>query len=539
MKRAIVTLAALVQITACSSGDEAPSPGMGGSGGTGNAAGSGASAGTPAAGSGGATAGMGNGGTAGGLSGGTSGAGAGTAGTGGSAGASAGAAGVGAAGAGTAGTAGSDTAGAGGMAGASGAGAGTAGTGGSAGATGTATFTVEVELASDVDASAPTTVGIVTWTADVGSLVEAHIEFGLDMTYGMTAPVDIALTDHRTLLLGMKPESTYHFRVVARDASLTYQSSDYTVETGPATDLVSLGGFDVANEAGRERGFIVMSYWSGDGSSIPFIIDADGDIVWWAEGGPNGGIARAVMSADGKNMWMITASNSGNPLQRVSMDGLDAQTYMGIVGSHDITPVSGETMAFLEYGESDCDSIYEIVPAGTTEEIWESQGVVTASGCHGNALRYSDTEDVYTFSDVSQDIFVVSRAGMLQWRLSERTTNGNMAWGGTQHGHHLLDESILIFANRGEGAMESSAIEYSLQGMELLRYSSGDFSANLGDVQRLPGGNTLVTFSNDSVMKEIDDTETVVLEINGAAGTRIGYAMWRPTLYGPPPSLSQ
>ena len=76
-----------------------------------------------------------------------------------------------------------------------------------------------------------------------------------------------------------------------------------------------------------------------------------------------------------------------------------------------MTPVSGETMAFLEYGETDCNSIYEIDPSGTKHEIFESQGVVPASGCHGNALRYSQKEDVYTFSDVSPDIYVVDRAG--------------------------------------------------------------------------------------------------------------------------------
>ena len=87
-----------------------------------------------------------------------------------------------------------------------------------------------------MNAPAPGTIGIVTWTVNVSSLTEAHIDFGLDTSYGMTAPVDLALTDHRTLLLGMKPAKTYHFRVVARDASATYTSNDYTVMTGPGHD---------------------------------------------------------------------------------------------------------------------------------------------------------------------------------------------------------------------------------------------------------------------------------------------------------------
>jgi hypothetical protein len=413
------------------------------------------------------------------------------------------------------------------------AGTSTTGTGGSA--TGNATFTVQVQLASAVNAMAPGTIGIVTWTVNVTGLTEAHIDFGLDTSYGMTAPVDLALADHRTLLLGMKPARLYHFRVSARDATMTYTSNDYTVMTGPATTAVSIANFRVMNETARKRGFIVTSYWQGTGSASPFILDADGEIVWWGRGGPSGGIARARMSADAKNMWMITANNNGAAIQRVTMDTLTAQTYTGVIGSHDLTAVTGETMAFLEYGESDCDSIYEIDPSGTRREVWESQGVVQASGCHGNALRYSAKEDAYTFSDVRQDIFVVSRAGAVMWRLSQRVSGGVSAWGGVQHGHHLLDNSIVIFANSGGGNMMSSVIEYSLAGMEMSRYTSGDFSQNLGDVQRLPGGNTLVTYSNDGVIKEIDPQRNVVLEINGSNNARFGYALWTDSLYGPPP----
>lgn len=520
--------AALLVMTGCGSGggDSDSTQGSGGgagvSGGAGTGVGSGgASVNAGAAGSGAAMSGA-SGASAAGMAGnseagGSAGAGGASAAAGGNAGSSA------------AGASGSDSAGTSGTAGSTAVGSG--GTGGFA----TATFDIEVELASDVDANAPGTIGIVTWSVDVASLVSARIEFGLDTDYGMTAPVDLAETGYRTLLLGMKPDSTYHLRVVAEDATKMYASDDLTLETGPATDLVPLESFRIVDEAARERGFIVASYWQGEGSSVPFILDADGEIVWWYEGGPDG-IARAAMSADGKNMWLIPASNQGGALMRVSMDTLDAQTYSDVIGSHDITPVSGATMAFIEYGESDCDSIYEIDPNGEATEVFESQGVVQSSGCHGNALRYSKAEDVYTFSDVSQDILVIDRAGDVVWRLSERVADGNDAWGGTQHGHHLLDDSIVVFANRGAGMEASSVVEYSLTGEELLRYESGDYSANLGDAQRLPGGNTLVTYSNDSLIHEIDPEMNLVLEIDGG-GSRFGYTLFRPTLYGEPPDI--
>jgi hypothetical protein len=487
---------------------------------------------------GGGAAGTANGGGAGGASG-TGGTTAGAAGGAGAAGTTGGAAGGNAGAAGNAGNAGAAGSAAGGRGGNAGSGRGGSGGGSGGGATGTATFTVQVQLASAMNASAPGTIGIVTWTVNVSPLTEAHIDFGLDTSYGMTAPVDIALADHRTLLLGMKPVKTYHFRVVARDATASYTSGDYTVTTGPAATTVSISRFQVMNASARKRGFIITSYWQGAGTTVPFILDGDGEIVWWGRGGPPGGIARARMSADGKNMWMTSASNTGNPIQRMSMDTIDAETYPGTIGSHDLTAVGGATMAFLEYGETDCDSIYEIDPSGTKREVFESQGVVATSGCHGNALRYSQKEDVYTFSDVRQDVFVVSRTGQVQWRLSERVSGGSASWGGVQHGHHLLDNSIVILANSGGGMNMSAMIEYSLAGQELRRYMGGDYTQNLGDVQRLPGGNTLVTFSNASVIKEVDPAGAVVLQINGASGTRFGYALWQETLYGPPSDISQ
>ena len=397
-------------------------------------------------------------------------------------------------------------------------------------------FTVEAELASDVDPNAPGTVGIVTWSVDLADVESASIEFGLDTTYGTAAPVDLSAAGFRTLLLGMKPSSTYHFRVAAVAGGTTYTSDDYSIETGPPTDIVQIGDFTIHDEAAHERGFIVASYWQGTGSSVAFIIDADGEIVWWYDSGANG-IARARMSADGQNMWMITPDNMGGPLRRVSMDTLDAQTYSDSVGSHDITPVSGATMAFLEYGESDCDSIFEIDPSGTTQEVFESADVLSGM-CHGNALRYSESEDVYTFSDVQQDILIVNREGGVEWRISEILEGGIDAYGGRQHGHHLLDESIVVFANGWDGQNNSVAVEYDLTGQELWRYDGSQYSANLGDVQRLPGGNTLVTYSNASVVHEVDAENNLVMEFDGG-GSRIGYTLWRETLYGPPPDIQQ
>jgi hypothetical protein len=104
----------------------------------------------------------------------------------------------------------------------------------------------------------------------------------------------------------------------------------------------------------------------------------------------------------------------------------------------------------------------------------------------------------------------------------------------------LLGDSLLLFAN-DEGSAgggfasggPSTVLEYLLDnGQETWRYDTGLYTANLGDVQRLPNGNTLVTISNDGTIAEVTPSGEVVLQIQGR--NAFGYSTWRASLYGPP-----
>jgi hypothetical protein len=402
-----------------------------------------------------------------------------------------------------------------------------------------------VQLASATKSSAPTTVGVVTWSISKSGITSAHIDFGLDTTYGMTAPVDLTQTGYRTLLLGMKPAKTYHFRITASDGTNTYTCDDQTVMTGAKISSKPLTSFSVKNAASLPKGFFITSFWQGTGSKVPFIFDTDGDVVWWYNensGESTDGISRARMSADSQSIWLVNESLSGNPLRRVTMDGLTTQTYSNTKASHDIAAVTADTMAYLDYSESDCNSIFEINNAGTTKEVFEPTGV-TGTGksfpsCHGNSVRYSKKEDYYTYSDWMEDVAVVSRTGTLQWLLSKKVSGGHTAWGGEQHGTQLLDSSILIFANQGTSG-KSQAVEYGTDGHLIKAFSAngGSNVTNFGDVQRLSNGNTIITYSTSGLMQEVDSSDTVVLEVKGTGS--FGYVEFRDSLYGPPLDIAQ
>ena len=54
----------------------------------------------------------------------------------------------------------------------------------------------------------------------------------------------------------------------------------------------------------------------------------------------------------------------------------------------------------------------------------------------------------------------------------------------------------------------------------------------LGDVQRLPNGNNLVTFSTSGQIHEMTPSGTLVAKFTSTA---FGYTEFRESLYGPPP----
>jgi hypothetical protein len=303
-----------------------------------------------------------------------------------------------------------------------------------------------------------------------------------------------------------------------------------------------LESVDVKSPDKVDKGFFVTSFWNptglNDGSWMAFILDTDGDVVWWYRDPADNasgevGIARARLSADSQDVWIARVTNRGAPLRRISIDGLEEQEYTGTVASHDIAAVSGGTMAYLDYGEPDCNSIVEIDKAGVTREVFESTGVTNpgTTSCHGNSVRYSMKEDVYVFSDNQNDVVIVGRDGAVKWKLGDRVAGGNDSWGARQHGTHLLDDGLLILANRVDrDAFKAQAIEFGLDGSVKRKFESRSSSLFMGDVQRLPSGNTLITYSTGRRIQEVDANDALVLEI--VAGTNaFSYVEFRDSLY--------
>jgi hypothetical protein len=166
---------------------------------------------------------------------------------------------------------------------------------------------------------------------------------------------------------------------------------------------------------------------------------------------------------------------------------------------------------------------------------------------HANSVTHDPSDGSFTIGDRNPSLFVkVSNAGSVAWQFGGSCTNAPAplcvpgAWQ-INHGHQLLhDGTFLFFNNTGMGkTTPSSFMEFkldtsaSMSGAPVTQWTgkASEHSDTLGDVQRLPNGNTLVTFSNNGTIYELDPASNVVQTLKAAS---FGYSEWRPTLYGPP-----
>lgn len=406
------------------------------------------------------------------------------------------------------------------------------------------------------------TVGIVEFTTDLQNVDSAVIQFGPTETYTLEAPVDLSEPSYRTLLLGMTQNATYHYRVAAFSGTNVCYSADQTIQTG---SLPNGGPSDLnvqpgTSSASAAPGFIVTTM--GLQGTWAYIVNQDGQLVWSYSAGSGGfgnGLIRARMSWDGKYMFardlnVSGASGQGN-IYKIAMDGSSSETFNLSTSHHDFTVTADNGIAYLAKegssgdGGQPCDAIRKIDANGGQDtvvyDLWDALSEFDTQSqlgelCHANSIQYSAADDSFTVSELYRDVIVkVSSSGQLQWVIggSDGDFSGVTPWN-AQHGHHLIDSTHLLFFNNNSGGQPSRAIELELNtsamsAQEIFNYSSGNTqSAQMGDVQRLPNGNTLVTFSVPGKMDEVGPDSQLVRSFSASG---FGYANFRTTLYGPPP----
>ena len=303
------------------------------------------------------------------------------------------------------------------------------------------------------------------------------------------------------------------------------------------------------NASAQDRGFIITSGGVAGGSVPAYIFDADGDVVWWAPSPSSS--SRANMSYDGKDMYVmaLNVQNTGGEMRRISMDGMTSMNNLSGLSTahHDFTVLPDNGIAVIIW-QGGCSAIVERSASGQLTTVVANVNTVyqTSADCHTNAIHYYPSDQTYTLSDRNVNMFVkIRRTGQLVWQFGGSNARGqaftgSMSWQ-VNHGHQLLPDGTFIFFNNGPmaGGM-SAALSFNLNTTSwTATKSSWEYRASgvnspvLSDVQRLPNGNTLVTYSTGGQIHEVSPTGTLVQRFTSSTNA-FGYAEFRKTLYGPP-----
>ncbi len=399
------------------------------------------------------------------------------------------------------------------------------------------------------------TVITVRWKTDVPTT--GRVDFGVGETMEHSTPVeDDPAREHSAQLLGIPPESDVAFQVVLVDGDDEQLGDIDRARTGALP-----GDLPRLDAAGASDSGAFMAVPILGGVTVPVLLSPEGAIIWYWEDTSGLDVYRVLPSVDGESVLYNAASVSGDPsdasqIVRVALDGSWSSTVDVPLLAHDFVEHSDGTLAAIvvEYREVEGemvrgDQILEIDPEGDTRVVWstwdcldplENPGESTG-WTFANALDFDEEAQEYTLGMRNQSSIVrIDRdTGACLWALGG--TGGTLEWApGSiaflhQHQFVVEDDRLLVFDNAGLAGTESRVVEYAIDtaantASEAWSHSPDPaiFSFVLGDVDRLPGGDVLATWS---VAGQIDRVTTGG-ENPWRLNSELGYAFGFNTVLG-------
>jgi hypothetical protein len=382
-----------------------------------------------------------------------------------------------------------------------------------------------------------------------------------------------ATTDHAVTLIGFPSLTDVTVEVTAEgDDASPYGS----ITTGPLPRWVpSLSLVADAPDA-AEGGFTLVPTIFADSGGI-LVVDDAARVVWaWPVEADSMGLDdppfRAVMSLDGTavvfNQGAETLDKDGY-IQRISLDGSEV-TRIAVPTAHtDFVEYADDAYLALGWEEQTVDgrrflgdTVREILPDGTQNVLWTvwdhyspdltrtytqpyPEDADLEDWSHINGISYDPVDDdLYITASFNDSVMRIDHAtGGLEWTLSD-TNGGDFArsegvsrvlW---PHSVQRTDEGLTVFSRGNPGnpetcswAVDLALDEVAFEATETWRYTSPDclLVTFLGGAARLPGGNTLITWTTSGRIDEVTPEGDVAWEISTPIGSAFGFSTRSPT----------
>lgn len=400
------------------------------------------------------------------------------------------------------------------------------------------------------------TVVRVSWRTEVAMV--GYVEYGPDPEIDWSTPLETQPSlEHSQLLLGLRGDTAYSFRVITWDGREAGASSVLSVHTGDIP-----GKLPTFSQSGTGLDQLVLLPLRGANPGVA-IVDAMGEVVWYHLDASGLEPLRARLSADKSsvlyNEVSVDEPDEASAIVRVALDGSQERSIAVPFLGHDFLELPDGRLAALTAepnadGVRD-DSIVEVDRAGSVSKVWSVSDCFDpeqmpgdgspSAWAYANALDYVDAaepnERAYYVGlrNFSSIVKVLPETGECSWVLGATGATLDFAADtqafARQSGFDVYGNRVLVMDN-GVAQDSSRVVEYELDvaaGTATERESyfepNGDNVGELGSATRLVDGKWFVDWA-DLGRAELVKDGTSVWQLS-AEGALFGYHTLAETLY--------
>ncbi|NOY24954.1 MAG: hypothetical protein GXP62_03690 [Oligoflexia bacterium] len=410
--------------------------------------------------------------------------------------------------------------------------------------------TPELPLTLEIS-PAVSTVVIANWTTPAPSL--GRVLWGLPGgDQQVTAEIGEPRTQHRLAIAGLHSDTSYRFQVQVENSTNSWSSLEQNFATGVLpTDLAD---FQVKGDAQAFPGYLPLALF-GSGSGVS-VIDASGEIVWYYQLFDPSWSARRVWYVPEQRCFVVSIQSllDGTHLLWISLDGTQVREIVVDDLDHDFLVLpGGELLMIVEDGrvvdgqEIAGNALVRMDADGNRTTLWsiwdlydldDQPAPPNGDWTHANALDYLPQRDLVLLGLRHFDSILALNAAdySLQWALGGANQTIKVDEDVIFHRQHqfqlLNDDHILVFDNQAgpDSTGDSRVLELALDlenkvasGVWEHHHVPSLFSDILGNVEALPNGDRLVTWSMQGQVQVVEPDDSIAWQLDMLLGTAITY----------------
>jgi len=392
----------------------------------------------------------------------------------------------------------------------------------------------------------------VTW--EQLSAATTHVEFSVDEGVWMASPaVETPAGAAEELLLGIPYDTDVTFRVVNDFGEGPLPTGEHVAHTGLADEDLVHPVLLSSEPAEWDDGMRYVLVGSSDYRGWTTIVDRQARVVWARQTSGLNATLYSRPSYDGTDLlidhnsyWAIFDDGEASQVVRMKIDGTETAVYDTPGLHHPFTEIADGSIV---WGAADgiTETLEKLTPDGVQEQIWACDPFHDEVGvdqyCQSNTLYWHEPEDTFLFSLYSDETIVeIDHAtgetlryfGHLPGAWAFEPEGSAFHW---QHGGHYTAAGTLITSSHVDGTNDECVVrEYELDEddetlVELWSFGVGlgIEAETMGEVHRLPGGNTLHNYGDAGRLREVLPDGTVVWDIQWDTGTTTVYHLGRTT----------